>query len=190
MGLRTAVGTLGLAGALLALGLVLAPSSLRSIRPIALTIAALSTESPRALLIGIGILAGLGSIVLARAASGARHRADEPLVERPPEDVHSETPSRPGSEFDRLIDDRSTVRETLRTTAVEILVQQARMDRADARTAVERGTWTDDRVAASFLGTPNQSLAARLRHWLDPERERERRIRRCVSAIEHLEGPE
>jgi hypothetical protein len=48
-----------------------------------------------------------------------------------------------------------------------------------------------DPVAAAFLageGGPEPGLAARVRLWLVPERERARRVERTVRAIEHLGG--
>lgn len=187
MRVRTVVGALGLAGSLLALGLVLAPTAFLSIRPIELATSALPTDNPRALLLGLGVVLGLGAIVFTHTAAGSGHGQAGPLVERPPEAVHAESSSPPGSKFDRSIG-KGDVRETLAETTVETLVRQAGTDRADARAAVEAGTWTDDPVAAAFLGAPTQPLSARIRHWLDPAAERQRRVDRTVRAIERLEG--
>jgi len=53
--------------------------------------------------------------------------------------------------------------------------------------AVEAGTWTDDRVAAAFLGgrdAPGVSLWRRVYAWLYPARAFRRRVERVVDAVE------
>lgn len=193
MRLRTVVGALGLIGTALALGLVLVPTSVQSIRPVTLATSALPTENPEALLLGLGFVVGLAATVLTRAVSDHGGGVSGSLVQAPPEVVQSTIPTRPGREFDRRLDraygeDLTAIREALRATAVETLVSQNGADPADARARIERGSWTDDQVATAFLGAQSQPLVARLRGWLDPAAEWERRVQRTVAAIERLEG--
>ncbi|EJN58147.1 DUF7269 family protein [Halogranum rubrum] len=77
------------------------------------------------------------------------------------------------------------VLSTLRSTAVDVLSLRSDVD--DATRAVACGRWTDDTVAAAMLAGPDgprPSLWSRVRLWLDPVAERERRLRRTVEAIE------
>ena len=79
----------------------------------------------------------------------------------------------------------SQVRTTLREA-----VHAVRGDDEDAEAvsaAIEAGSWTDDRVAAAFLGGPDApgvSLWRRLYAWLYPARAFERRVERVVDVIE------
>jgi len=186
---RTLVGAVGLLGAAIALGLVVAPESLGSVRPVAVLADALPADKPELLLLGLGAVVGLGASTIAYSVGGDGRAG--PLVDQPPETVNAQTPSRPGRVFDRQLagqsESNTDVREPLRTAAIETLVRHRGVDPADAREAIGRGTWTDDQVAAAFLGRPNQSLPARLRHWLDPDGERQRRVNRTVAAIERVQ---
>lgn len=190
MGLRPVVGAAGLVVTLLAVGFVLAPDSVRSIRPVAVAVSALPTDNPKSLLLGLGFLVGLGATVLSRSGGG-RGIGGDPLVEQPPEAVYSTGRVRPGSAFDRRLDrgeDETAIRQTLRETATDTLVKQAGVDPPQARRAVQTGVWTRDPVVAAFLGTPRQPLLTRIRGWLDPDGERRRRVERTVAAIEGIDG--
>jgi len=84
------------------------------------------------------------------------------------------------------------VDERLRGLVVARLTREG-YDRAAADRAVATGGWTDDRTAAAFLageGGPVPTLGSRLRLWLDPESERERRIRRTVAALDDFADAE
>lgn len=63
---------------------------------------------------------------------------------------------------------------------------------AAAAEVIAAGAWTDDRTAAAFLADgddgPAHPLLSRLRLWLDPDAERQRRIRRTVAAVDALGG--
>lgn len=183
---RYAVGIAGLVGTVLALVVVLAPPA-ASIQPLALLAEALPTERPGALIAGIGLVVGVAATVLSRAGAGD---ASPPLVSIPPERVQSTTRTT-GRGFDdaldRVDDDDTHFRETIRTTAVETLVQQTGITRQDARTAVSEGTWADDRLAVALVGSPPFPLLSRIRAWLDPVAERRRRARRTIEAIERLD---
>lgn len=78
----------------------------------------------------------------------------------------------PGETYERLRtwrvlppalgDDQSAVRDRLRTAAVAAVAADAQCGRIAARERVERGDWTDDPVAAAFLGDcqPPRRVAA------------------------------
>ena len=202
MRLRTLVA--GMAGVALTgfvLLLVLAPEMAVALVPIEAFHAALGRREPS----GLALL--LGAVVGSYAVWAVRRRrsvtspnigtADERFataVERPPEAVGVTNHTTAGAEFDRQVagavdgDPTATegVRETLRATAVQTYWRAADCEQSAARRAVATGAWTDDSLAAAFLAEsdgPTFSLWARLRGWLDPEAERERRIRRSVDAI-------
>ncbi|WP_436932767.1 DUF7269 family protein, partial [Halosimplex halobium] len=87
---------------------------------------------------------------------------------------------------------REAVEDRLRRLAVARLTRTGR-DREAADRAVAEGTWTGDRTAAAFLSGadgPVATLGSRLRLWLDPKGERERRIERTVAALDGLADPE
>ncbi|MFC6974660.1 hypothetical protein ACFQL1_08155 [Halomicroarcula sp. GCM10025709] len=78
-----------------------------------------------------------------------------------------------------------TVVERLSEVATTAHARAADGERSAAREAVRSGTWTDDRIAAAVLSPETPfPVGARLRLWLDPERERERRLDRAVAAVE------
>ncbi|WP_227133010.1 DUF7269 family protein [Halorubellus salinus] len=110
-------------------------------------------------------------------------------------------PERPGRAFDYAVArtvaqleadpnadawEADRVREDLEIAAVA--VQAARgMDPDAARAAVESGAWTDDRVAAAFLGgpeAPGVSLWRRVYAWLYPARAFRRRVECVVAVVE------
>lgn len=55
-------------------------------------------------------------------------------------------------QWDQMLRRHSHLAEYLREAVVETLVLRGTYDREEAETAVARGTWTDDPVAAGFLG--------------------------------------
>ena len=182
--LRQAVGVVGLLGSVLVLALVLSPAT-AAIRPVELVASALPTAQPDLLVAGVGLVVGLAATVLSRVGSDD---PVPPLVSIPPEPAQSSTATT-GQEFDDAIartDRDEEIQESLRTTAVATLVQQSGFDPDRARTAVREGTWTDDRLAAAFVGSGPFPLVSRLRAWLDPVAERRRRVERTLLAIERL----
>lgn len=187
MRVRTVVGAVGLVVTLLGIVLVLVPGAVLSIHPITLATASIPTEDPATLLLVIGFVVGLVATVVSRSTTGTDAT---PIVEHDPETVQTTGRPGPGRRFDRELDrpdgDVAAIEELLRSTAIETLVQQAGLDHEAARDAVERGRWTDDRIAAALVGHRSQPLLARLREWLDPVAERERRVRRTVEAIEAI----
>lgn len=149
--------------------------------------------------LGTGIL-GLGLLAYAvhrrRSGDGDDHAADDRLLR----DAEADGAPAPGERVDaalaRVADDgtgrrssdaRELVRERVRLTAVRAVAREAGVDEATAVGAVAAGEWTDDRVAAAFLGeddrAPRLPLRERLRGWLHPGEAFERRARRAVGAV-------
>ena len=106
----------------------------------------------------------------------------------------------PGESFDAELDvrrpspaRRKRVRERVREAAVDSLVAQG-LTRAEARTAVEGGAWTDDPGVAAFLdaGPTPLPVADRVRAFVRGETTFQIQTRRAVAAVESLwegEGP-
>lgn len=118
-------------------------------------------------------------------------------VENPPEAVTAVDSELVGADVDAAVEEAlagdddamNAVVSRLRGTATAVYATANGVSQSAAADAIAAGTWTDDRVATALLAarTP-QPLLARLRLWLDPESERERRIRRTVDEIERLAG--
>lgn len=193
-------GGLGLAATLLALALVLVPGAVRSIAPLDSAVAAVESTDSRTLMLAVGLLAGLITTAVARTRRSDQTAASRPrpLVERPPEVVTSGYRARPGESLDQQVEHAvagesaagDQVRETLRAAAIRRLARDPSVDSGTAERTVQRGEWTDDELAAAFLGSWQPSVGARLREWLDPEAERRRRIDRTLTAIERIGGRE
>jgi hypothetical protein len=86
-------------------------------------------------------------------------------------------------------DHREHVRERVRETAVRAYAHGADTGEDAAREAVAAGEWTDDRLAAAFLGderAPRYPLRERLRGWLHPGRAFRRRAQRAADAAHTL----
>lgn len=114
-------------------------------------------------------------------------------------------PDRPGREFDRAMArtvaqleadpdadawEADRVREDLAAAVVAVRTGAGASPTA-VREAIAAGTWTDDRVAAAFLGgadAPSVSLWRRAYAWLYPARAFRRRVERVVTAVERQAG--
>lgn len=86
--------------------------------------------------------------------------------------------------------DRESVRLRLRSAAIETITAIERCPRATASERVLAGDWTDDPVAAAFLGdveAPDYPLQWRLYAWLHEEKAFEESVDRSLSAIEAYE---
>jgi hypothetical protein len=84
---------------------------------------------------------------------------------------------------------RSGVRAAVRETAVRAYASEHGVDDERAADAVAAGEWTDDRVAAAFLGderAPHYPLRERLRGWVQPEHAFKRRAARAADATHAL----
>lgn len=135
-----------------------------------------------------------------RRASSAPTDAFDALDARPPEEATDDGTRVVGHEFDealRTARRRGTtdgggrarsadgsverVRSQVRTAAIAAVAADG--DREAAVDAVDAGTWTDDPVAAAFVGDDDYPLGERLRAWLDPEAALDRRVDRAVGAV-------
>lgn len=85
-------------------------------------------------------------------------------------------------------DGAAEIRGELADGALRVLRTVHGLDAARAREAVRTGTWTDDPVAAAFLGEPPYPLGERIRGAIDPGSAYRWRVRRTVAAIERVEG--
>lgn len=190
---RTLVsGALGLTAIAVAVAVVAVPDAvMRS--PLSSLVEAAAEVDSEQLLLAVAALVGLLVLWAARSRTGADpDDAFAALTDTPPETVAIEDDVVAGRRLDDQFADAIATRgwyegevvSILRDTAVDVV---ALTNGADAEEAVDDGTWTDDLLAAATLAGPDgpqPSLWARLRKWLDPAAERERRIRRTVAAIE------
>lgn len=200
--LRAAAGGLGVLATLLGALAVAAPAAVARTAPLSTLVNAAATVGPRDLFVagsaalGLSLLRAAVSSRESRLVSGspAASRRFAAVVADEPETATAPEGTLAASEVDEAIDravggdERAgeQVGDRLRRLAVARLAREER-DRASADRAVAAGTWTDDRTAAAFLSGddgPTPTLGSRLRLWLDPERERERRIRRTVAALD------
>lgn len=195
-------GVLGTAVTVLGVLLLLAPSVVYA-GPLA-SLPAGVTENPTLLMFVAGVAATLYLGFAARSPRAAA-TADSLPAQRfedvrtnPPEAVTADRRLLAAATIDREMQAAiriggpalQSVRSLLFDTAVHAYGTATEVSREAAQDAIERGTWTDDRMAASFLAGPDgprPALIARLRLWVAPERERGRRIERTLAAIERLQ---
>lgn len=80
----------------------------------------------------------------------------------------------------------AVVRPLLRDTLSDALVQGG-WSYEEVQRALDEGTWTDDRIAASVLATdvlpPERSLRERVQSWLFPEKVMRRRVQRATQTV-------
>lgn len=83
---------------------------------------------------------------------------------------------------------RRTVKRRLRRRVVVSLIDALDCSRTEAEEHVAAGTWTDDRIAASYLGreAPRPPPWTRLLGWLRGEPREERARRHAVAALRRL----
>jgi hypothetical protein len=199
---RTAVfGTLGAVATSVGVGLLLVPGFVRALGPVDAAVTAFSTAGTTAVGLGAGLLALVALLVTARSGSAPERaspsRADsrfERAATAPPEEATASGGSLTGSGLDNDVrqaveaggDHLRDVRSLLRETATSAYAERMGIPEQQAAAVVERGEWTDDRVAARFLAADPPGLSMRVRHWLVPAQERERRVERTVAAIERV----
>lgn len=203
MGLRVvAFGALGTLATVLAAAVVFAPGFVATVRPLAGAADALAGVDRRQLLLVASLLVGAFLTVTGWRATGSTRSEDDTFDEAtagPPEDVTAarqrltaaELNGTFGAAIDGDADAVERARDRLRETATRAYARSTGCEMDAARTAVRNGNWTDDPTAAAALADgdgPTHSLRSRLRLWLDPESERERRFRRAVRATTRLGG--
>ena len=145
------------------------------------------------LLIGV-VGGGLTTLAWRFAGSGGRVETDERLDairSTPPEEVTVDPLTITGGGIDRAYQDAvetgepQAAVEPLRDRAVAVERAVSGVDEQTARRRVADGEWTDDDLAASVVGSEvTIPVVARLRAWLDPTAEADRRLSRVVAAIE------
>lgn len=185
---RTVLAALGVAAVAVAVGVAV------GLAPAAVVGAADAVDATLATgLLGAGLL-----------GYALRKRRASPTVEdRPLVDVQSgDDPDEPGRAVDdavslvrehgssaRTREARSTVRTAVRETAARAYARRGDVGADEAADAVAAGEWTDDRVAAAFVGgerAPHYPLRDRLYAWVLPERAFERRAERAADAVHAL----
>lgn len=195
-------GVLGGLVTVLGLLLLVAPSVFYA-GPLAVIPTGLA-DNPTALMLVAGIAATLYLGVAARStqadtpADSQPDRRFEAALTHPPETVTADRRLLAAARIDDemwaaiRVGGRplQSVRSLLFDTAATAYSDVTEMPAEAARDAIEQGSWTRDRMAASFLAGPDgprPTLVARLRLWVAPERERRRRIERTLAAIEQLQ---
>lgn len=206
MDLRTlGFGTIGVAATLTGIVLLVAPELVLGIGGAAWVVTTLSSLEATTLGLVAGCLAVLYLGLTARSRPAPETVASESRTETrfemattaPPEEETADQQTLTATTVDDDIaeaidvgDDALTaVREQLRLTAISTYAVATDTPRDTAQAAIERGTWTEDPLAATFLGGPagpEPSLWLRIRLWLVPARERRRRIERTLVAIEGM----
>lgn len=203
MRLRVAVlGGLGAVATALAAVFVFAPGIVRGIEPVDVAVGWLASVDPTLVILAGSAAVALYVLVSARTGgdAGAMTGGEDPFaaaIDDPPEAVTADRRRMTAERVDRAIDravgvggrSLGEVRDHLGRTATTAYAERERVGAERARAAVAAGEWTDDRTAAAFLAPesgPEPGLVARLRLWLAPERERQRRIERAAAAIERL----
>ncbi|MBP1987175.1 DUF7269 family protein [Halolamina salifodinae] len=184
---------LGVAAALLLAPELLAPAE-DALTPVYDLLAEYDTNQLLMTAVG-GIVAMALFVVAIRKFSGASGEADPVLVaddQRPPESVSVDPATVSGYAADEAIErvdsleDARALRDDLRESVVAAL-QTAGESPEAARHRIEQGSWTDDDLAAGFLGDAAPvPLLARLRGWLDEAAEGRRRLVRSVDAVAAL----
>jgi len=198
-------GTLGALATVVGAIFVLAPNALLAIGPVRGFVSSLSTTGPKAVMTAAAAIVGLYVAAAARsssaeqslpAVSAAEERFDAAATS-PPEDVTADRRAMTAAGLDADVqiavsgggEPLRGVRDLLGDIATEAYADDPRTDEADARRVIETGEWTDDPTAAAFLAGPDgptASVLSRVRLWLSPERERERRIEATLAEIERL----
>lgn len=182
-------------GILLALGaglLLVRPQFVGRLEPLLAAV-----ENTYFLLVGVAAIASVQALrdFLRGASIGVQYN-HAPAVES-----FAPAPT-PGTELDEAVHelchtrgvrqtrDRDRIRERLRSDAIETLATTGGYSRREAETAVEEGTWTDDRFAAGFVGSddaPGPRVHQRIiaRYTRTPRFERA--VIRTIYAIEAVE---
>jgi hypothetical protein len=141
----------------------------------------------------------LGVLLVGYALRRRRQNDDRPGPTRLRDVGESAGPPDPGEAVDTALQDieaastafatreeREQVRDVVWRTAVRAYAQRHGVSRTAATDAVAAGDWTDDVVAAAFVGddrAPRLPLRERLRGWLHPNRAFRRRAERAASAV-------
>jgi hypothetical protein len=168
---RVVSGVLILTGvAVFALGLlVVFVPGMQRLLPVEAMIRALGSDYSVVATVGLAAVGLALFVLLVQSISGVNEAA-VPVVES------VESAPHPGQALDRSAQGHvSGPEDRLRKAAVQTLMRRKHCSRADARERVAEGTWTDDDVAAAYLGTYRTGV---------PDKEA---VRRTAAAIEQLD---
>lgn len=199
-------GLLGTVSTGFGLSVLLAPEWVRSVGGLAQFLDLADSADPTGLMLVAGIIVGGYATLIGRSKPSpdkiaARTDAEnrfETAGDRPPEQVTAGKQTTAGAELDTEIDaaiergdaSMETVQEEIATVATNVYMSVTDESAETARRAIEQGSWTTDPVAGAFLSGasgPTPTVRSRIALWLRPQQERERRIRRTISAIQRLE---
>lgn len=204
---RAVVGFLGALAVGLALAVALVPDLVLGVPGAEAAVAVLGEVDPTGVMLVVGLVAGVGTVVVARRAGGRT------TLRGPAEGTGSDAmdrfdaaPTGPteratgvalvGADDDERVaaavrgDDEAmaALRDALRERAVVAVATARGVDRATAAAMVDRGEWTRDPVAAAFLAPDDPARVggsvASIRRWLAPARTRRRRFHRTLDALE------
>lgn len=142
------------------------------------------------------LLIGVLALLLGVTAVQRRRRTEFTAGEPTTPETKLELPV-PGDDADDEIDrlrgrhrwtvrQRNETRERIAEAAVGVIRRRERCSREEAIEQLERGEWTDDRIAASFLGDVRPPVRIRLRALFSSEPRFKRRARRTIDAIHRL----
>lgn len=199
---RTALfGALGALATGTGAGLLLVPEFLLGIGPVDAAVTALSGVETTTVGAVAGALVLAALLVAARTRPVPERAGDPSSVDSRFERIATAPPERAtvgsaltGAAVERDVgraieeggDAMREVRALLYETATSAYAERAGVSELRAATAVDRGEWTADPVAARFLAREPLPPSMRVRRWLVPTQEREHRIERTVAAIERV----
>lgn len=190
---RQVLGGATLLLAIAIVGAVMVPEQVATVPAVRAAIDAAATLDSETIGLGGAVVVTallLLALVVSRPDSTGGDAFDA-LRTNPPETVAEDDSDRVGRVLDSAISESAAessgvVKKRLRDIAEE-QVRRYGPEAQDPTVAVARGSWTDNRPAALFIGEQVQpTLLERLRSWLDPDAERRRRIRATVAALEAL----
>lgn len=200
-------GTLGVVSTSFGVAVLAIPDQVRSVGMFDRFLDTVASADPTGLMLAAGFLVGGYATLVARSRPAPETVSTRSEAERrfetagstPPETVTANrqtvTAREIQADIDAAVEGRDTsleeIRQRLRSVATDVYASATGEPRAVARTAVEDGTWTTDRAAATFLSSqtgPTPSVRSRLTLWLRPNEERQRRIEQTIAAIEELES--
>lgn len=195
---RVLFGTFGAVATTVGTGLLVAPEVLLGFGPVATVASVVSgVETTRVALAAGGLVFAALAVTARSSADTSRSAVDarfERVTETPPEEATVGPDALTGGTLDsdarQAIEEGGAsfrdVRAYLYEVTVSAYAERMAVSESQAKAAVDGGEWTDDPVAAYVLGERQPPLSARVRRWLVPTRERERRLRRTVDAIEEV----
>lgn len=196
---RVLFGTLGTVATAVGAGLLFTPELLSDVGPLSTAVSVVAgIETTRvALVSGALVFAALAVTARSPSTGDSQSTLDarfDQVTESPPEEARVSPDALTGGTLDgdarQAIEEGGTAFRDVRVYLYEVTVstyaERMAVSESQAREAVDRGEWTDDPVAAYVLGERQPPLPARVRRWLVPRRERERRIQRTVDAIEEV----